>query len=214
MEAIILLQRKSTKAFFLRQWDANLPPVKSSSTCPHANCQRIKVAGFVVNLFHLAFVNYHKCHNHQKTTTDDLARATVWHFYLYTLCSVALSSLLCLSHIIPHLPHIIILPSHFFASSLIFLNADGTCKFEDFSYKAPHTHTAPAQGGIKSHYVVIKIAWIIGAPYLQCSLLNVFYKSFCSRRCTWFLHVVYLNDSSEMVNVFFKRMEKFCKFVP
>ena len=123
------------------------------------NCQSIKVARFVVNLFHLAFVNYHKCHNHQKTTTDDLARTNVWHFYLYTLCSVALSSLLCLSHIIPHLPHIIILPSHFFASSLSFLNADRTCKFEDFYYKEPYV--ASTLRGNKSHYVVINIQWII-----------------------------------------------------
>lgn len=87
---------------------------------PCANCQRNKAAIFDVNLFHLAFVNYHKCHNHQKTT-DELACVNVWHFYLYTLCSAALSFLLCLSHIVPHLPRIIILPSHFFfASSLIF----------------------------------------------------------------------------------------------
>lgn len=139
MEAITPLKKKEEK---IHQGFSN----NETRTCflwkvrlsPHANCQRIKVAWFVVNLFHLAFVNYHKCHNRQKTTTDDLARASVCHFYLYILCSVALSSLLCLSHIIPHLPHIIILPSHFFASSLVFLNADRTCKFEDFYSKEPH----------------------------------------------------------------------------
>lgn len=98
----------------LKQRATNLLSVQSSPEA-RANCQRIKV---VVNLFHLAFVNYHKCHNHQKTTTDDSAHANVWHFYLCTLCSVALSFLLCLSHIIPHLPHIIILPPRVYAPSL------------------------------------------------------------------------------------------------
>ena len=87
---------------------------------PHANCQRMKVAWFDVNEFVLVFLNYRKCHNHQETTTDELARANVWHVYLYTLCSAALSFLLCLWHITPHLLLIIILPLTFCASSLSF----------------------------------------------------------------------------------------------
>lgn len=87
---------------------------------PHANCQRIKVAWFDVNEFNLVFLNYRKCHNHRETTTDDLARTNVWHVYLYTLCSAALSFLLCLWHITPHLLLIIILPLTFCASSLSF----------------------------------------------------------------------------------------------
>lgn len=91
------------------------------------------------NFIPLSFVNYHSCHNHQKTTTDDLARANVWHFYLYTLCSVALSFLLCLSHITPHLLQIIILPSHSLCFSLRpwISKCRKTCKLQDF---IPWTH--------------------------------------------------------------------------
>lgn len=53
----------------------------------NAICQRTSVVWFDVNVSNMAFVNYHKCHNHQKTTTDDLARTRVRHFYLYTFCS-------------------------------------------------------------------------------------------------------------------------------
>lgn len=78
------------------------------------------------------------CHNHQKTTTDDLAHANVWHFYLCTLCSVTLFFLICLWHIIPHLPPIISLPSHFSCFVLEFLNADRTCELQSLRSKKPH----------------------------------------------------------------------------
>lgn len=102
---------------------------------PCANCQRIKAARSDVNLFYLAFVNYHKCHNHQKTT-DDLAHANVWHFYLYTLCSAALFPPLFITHYTTPASDNYSSLTHLFCLILDFLNAEQTCKFEYFYFQA------------------------------------------------------------------------------
>lgn len=103
---------------------------------PCANCQRIKAARSDVNLFYLAFVNYHKCHNHQKTT-DDLAHANVWHFYLYTLCSAALFPPLFITHYTTPASVNYSCLTHLFCLILDFLNAEQTCKFKYFYSKQP-----------------------------------------------------------------------------
>lgn len=95
VEAITAVQQGKSPLSFSSNKDAQTYSFRCCEKfLHHANCQTIETSRGAVNVFHLAFVNYHKCHNHQKTTTDDISGALTFDTSIFTcLCSATLSSL-------------------------------------------------------------------------------------------------------------------------